>query len=93
MQGTEFSRMKWKCINFMEKLVQIQTDIIFLSKCKHMDIIPKGVKCYKKDSSWTPPNGQNNRLDFYIECFRRCARAEIVERQHHLPHNLSQGHP
>ncbi|CAM2119844.1 unnamed protein product [Caretta caretta] len=33
--------------------------------------------------------GRNNRLDFYIECFRRLARAEIVEKQHHLPHNLS----
>ncbi|EMP25310.1 Zinc finger MYM-type protein 1 [Chelonia mydas] len=44
MQGTEFSHMKWKSINFMKKLVQIQTDIIFLSKCKQMDIIPKGLK-------------------------------------------------
>ncbi|XP_048682969.1 uncharacterized protein LOC125625217 isoform X2 [Caretta caretta] len=43
----------------------------------------------KKDSRWTPPEGQNSRLDFYIECFRRRARAEIVEKQHHLPHNLS----
>ncbi|EMP25929.1 hypothetical protein UY3_16925 [Chelonia mydas] len=44
MQGTEFSRMEWKSINFMKKLVQIQTDIIFLFKCKQMDIIPKGLK-------------------------------------------------
>ncbi|EMP27600.1 hypothetical protein UY3_15288 [Chelonia mydas] len=44
MQGTEFSRMEWKSINFMKKLVQIQTDIIFLSKCKQMDITPKGLK-------------------------------------------------
>ncbi|CAM5130490.1 unnamed protein product [Natator depressus] len=43
----------------------------------------------KKDSRWTPPEGRNSRLDFYIECFRRRARAEIVEKQHHLPHNLS----
>ncbi|KAG6932668.1 hypothetical protein G0U57_020942, partial [Chelydra serpentina] len=28
-------------------------------------------------------------LDLYIECFRRCAQAEIVEKQHRLPHNLS----
>ncbi|EMP39395.1 hypothetical protein UY3_03397 [Chelonia mydas] len=44
MQGTEFNRMEWKSINFMKKLVQIQTGIIFLSKCKQMDIIPKGLK-------------------------------------------------
>ncbi|EMP24369.1 hypothetical protein UY3_18607 [Chelonia mydas] len=44
MQGTEFSLMEWKSINFMKKLLQIQTDIIFLSKCKQMDIIPKGLK-------------------------------------------------
>ncbi|EMP32681.1 hypothetical protein UY3_10171 [Chelonia mydas] len=44
MQGTEFSCMEWKSINFMKKLIQIQTDIIFLSKCKQMDIIPKGLK-------------------------------------------------
>ncbi|EMP39560.1 hypothetical protein UY3_03156 [Chelonia mydas] len=44
MQGTEFSRMEWKSINFMKKLIQIQTDIIFLSKCKQMDIVPKGLK-------------------------------------------------
>ncbi|CAM4587217.1 unnamed protein product [Caretta caretta] len=43
----------------------------------------------KRDSRWTPPEGRNSRLDFYIECFRRRARAEIVEKQHHLPHNLS----
>ncbi|EMP41287.1 Killer cell lectin-like receptor subfamily B member 1C [Chelonia mydas] len=36
--------MEWKSINFMKKLIQIQTDIIFLSKCKQMDIIPKGLK-------------------------------------------------
>nr|XP_048688123.1 uncharacterized protein LOC125627729 [Caretta caretta] len=44
---------------------------------------------YKKDSRWTPPEGRDSRLDFYIECFCRRARAEIVEKQHHLPHNLS----
>ncbi|EMP27932.1 hypothetical protein UY3_14973 [Chelonia mydas] len=44
MQGTAFSHMEWKSINFMKKLVQIQTDIIFLSKCKQMDIRPKGLK-------------------------------------------------
>ncbi|EMP25218.1 hypothetical protein UY3_17719 [Chelonia mydas] len=44
MQGTAFSRMEWKSINCMKKLVQIQTDIIFLSKCKQMDIVPKGLK-------------------------------------------------
>ncbi|XP_073216398.1 protein FAM3B isoform X1 [Lepidochelys kempii] len=43
----------------------------------------------KKDSGWTPPEGRNNRLDFCIECYHRHARAEIVEKQHHLPHNLS----
>ncbi|KAM7176581.1 uncharacterized protein RBU57_002185 [Macrochelys suwanniensis] len=43
----------------------------------------------KKDSAWTPPEGRNNKLDFYIDCFRRRARAEIVEKQNHLPHNLS----
>ncbi|CAM4539289.1 unnamed protein product [Lepidochelys kempii] len=43
----------------------------------------------KRDSRWTPPESRNSRLDFYIECFRRRARAEIVEKQHHLPHNLS----
>uniref|UniRef100_A0A8C3H6A6 Reverse transcriptase domain-containing protein n=1 Tax=Chrysemys picta bellii TaxID=8478 RepID=A0A8C3H6A6_CHRPI len=43
----------------------------------------------KKDSAWTPPDGRNNRLDFYIDCFRQRAKAEIVEKQHHLPHNLS----
>ncbi|CAM4659574.1 unnamed protein product [Lepidochelys olivacea] len=265
MQGTAFSRMEWKSINCMKKFVQIQTDIIFLSKCKQMDIVPKGLKvknplqstyhtdyadslCHtlskklrnhlinilyskqgkiknelskmdtliknqpstqtsswldftktrqaiynahfaslqkkkdtklskllhatrghsngslnppsnivnlsnytlspaeaavlsrglsfcpstptnmiqfcgdlesyfrrlrlkeyfqntseqhtnpqrspyqhyrKRDSRWTPPEGRNSRLDFYIECFRRRARAEIVEKQHHLPHNLS----
>ncbi|EMP40265.1 hypothetical protein UY3_02428 [Chelonia mydas] len=36
--------MEWKSIDFMKKLIQIQTDIIFLSKCKQMDIIPKGLK-------------------------------------------------
>ncbi|EMP31008.1 DnaJ like protein subfamily C member 22 [Chelonia mydas] len=36
--------MEWKSINCMKKLVQIQTDIIFLSKCKRMDIVPKGLK-------------------------------------------------
>ncbi|EMP25145.1 hypothetical protein UY3_17826, partial [Chelonia mydas] len=44
MQGTAFNRMEWKSINCMKKLVQIQTDIIFLSKCKQMDIVPKGLK-------------------------------------------------
>nr|XP_048685482.1 uncharacterized protein LOC125626461 isoform X2 [Caretta caretta] len=44
---------------------------------------------YKKDSRWTPPEGRNNRLDFYIECFHLRARAKIVEKQHHFPHNLS----
>ncbi|XP_065436165.1 kinesin-like protein KIF21B isoform X2 [Chrysemys picta bellii] len=44
MQGTAFSRMEWKSINLMKKLVQIQTNIIFLSKCKQMDLIPKGLK-------------------------------------------------
>ncbi|CAM5112749.1 unnamed protein product [Eretmochelys imbricata] len=44
MQGTAFSRMEWKSINCMKKLAQIQTDIIFLSKCKQMDIVPKGLK-------------------------------------------------
>ncbi|EMP36874.1 hypothetical protein UY3_05958 [Chelonia mydas] len=48
MQGTEFSCMEWKSINFMKKLIQIQTDIIFLSKCKQMDIIPKGLKIFAK---------------------------------------------
>ncbi|EMP26997.1 hypothetical protein UY3_15905 [Chelonia mydas] len=43
MQGTEFSRMKWKSINLMKKLMQTQADI-FLSKCKQMDIMPKGLK-------------------------------------------------
>ncbi|XP_074989102.1 carbonic anhydrase 12 isoform X3 [Caretta caretta] len=43
----------------------------------------------KEDSGWTPPEGRNNRLDFYIEWFRQRAQAEIVEKQHHLPHNLS----
>ncbi|CAM4539213.1 unnamed protein product [Lepidochelys kempii] len=265
MQGTAFSRMEWKSINCMNKLVQIQTDIIFLSKCKQMDIVPKGLKVKnplqstyhtdyadslcptlskklrnhlinilyskqgkiknelskmdtlikkqpstqtsswldftktrqaiysahfaslqkkkdtklskllhatrghsngslnppsnivnlsnytlspaeaavlsrglsfcpstptnmiqfggdlesyfrhlrlkeyfqntseqhtnpqrspyqhyrKRDSRWTPPESRNSRLDFHIECFRRRARAEIVEKQHHLPHNLS----
>ncbi|EMP24980.1 hypothetical protein UY3_17948 [Chelonia mydas] len=51
MQGTEFSRMEWKSINFMKKLIQIQTDIIFLSKCKQMDIIPKGLKLRKSERS------------------------------------------
>ncbi|EMP34448.1 hypothetical protein UY3_08400 [Chelonia mydas] len=36
--------MEWKSINFMKKLIQIKADIIFLSKCKQMDIIPKGLK-------------------------------------------------
>ncbi|EMP38698.1 LAG1 longevity assurance like protein 6 [Chelonia mydas] len=44
LRGTAFSRMEWKSINCMKKLVQIQTDIIFLSKCKQMDIVPKGLK-------------------------------------------------
>ncbi|EMP37052.1 hypothetical protein UY3_05756 [Chelonia mydas] len=44
MQGMAFSHMEWKSINFMKKLIQIQTDIIFLSKCKQMDIVPKGLK-------------------------------------------------
>ncbi|EMP41034.1 hypothetical protein UY3_01728 [Chelonia mydas] len=44
MQGTAFSSMEWKSINCMKKLVQMQTDIIFLSKCKQMDIVPKGLK-------------------------------------------------
>ncbi|EMP39914.1 hypothetical protein UY3_02865 [Chelonia mydas] len=48
MQGTAFSRMEWKSINCMKKLVQIQTDIIFLSKCKQMDIVPKGLKRIKQ---------------------------------------------
>ncbi|EMP27789.1 CD2-associated protein [Chelonia mydas] len=44
MQGTAFSRMEWKSINLMKQLAQVQTDIIFLSKCKRMDIIPNGLK-------------------------------------------------
>ncbi|EMP32763.1 hypothetical protein UY3_10103 [Chelonia mydas] len=46
MQGTAFSHMEWKSINCMKKLVQIQSDIIFLSKCKQMDIVPKGLKSF-----------------------------------------------
>ncbi|EMP28924.1 Serine/threonine-protein kinase Nek1 [Chelonia mydas] len=45
MKGAEFSCMEWKSINFMKKLIQIQTDI-FLSKCKQMDIVRKGLKEY-----------------------------------------------
>ncbi|CAM5148464.1 unnamed protein product [Eretmochelys imbricata] len=53
MQGTAFSRMEWKSINCMKKLVQIQTDIIFLSKCKQMDIVPKGLKQGGKSPGFT----------------------------------------
>ncbi|EMP41336.1 hypothetical protein UY3_01438 [Chelonia mydas] len=44
MQGTALSRVEWKSINLMKKLAQVQTDIIFLSKCKWMDIMPNGLK-------------------------------------------------
>uniref|UniRef100_A0A8C4VK70 Reverse transcriptase domain-containing protein n=1 Tax=Gopherus evgoodei TaxID=1825980 RepID=A0A8C4VK70_9SAUR len=43
----------------------------------------------KKNSTWSPPEGRNDSLDLYIECFCRRAQAEIMEKQHRLPHNLS----
>uniref|UniRef100_A0A452HSB8 Reverse transcriptase domain-containing protein n=1 Tax=Gopherus agassizii TaxID=38772 RepID=A0A452HSB8_9SAUR len=51
--------------------------------------VPSHQQHKKKNSTWTPPEGRNDSLDLYIECFRRRAQAEIVEQQHRLPHNLS----
>ncbi|XP_050781640.1 uncharacterized protein LOC127035616 [Gopherus flavomarginatus] len=51
--------------------------------------VPSHQQHKKKNSTWTPPEGRNDSLDLYIECFRRRAQAEIVEQKHRLPHNLS----
>ncbi|EMP42522.1 Titin [Chelonia mydas] len=73
MQGTAFSRMEWKSINCMKKLVQIQTDIIFLSKCKQMDIVPKGLKV----TPLTPVLSKCSYSEYHLH--KRCwCRAGLV---------------
>jgi len=37
--------------------------------------MPKG----SNNSTWIPPEGHNNNLDLYINCFRKRADAEIIK--------------
>ncbi|EMP40791.1 hypothetical protein UY3_01917 [Chelonia mydas] len=52
-------------INCMTKLVQIQTDIIFLSKCKQMDIVPKGLKTFLLNPGFVL---EMAHLDYHTHC-------------------------
>ncbi|CAM4539466.1 unnamed protein product [Lepidochelys kempii] len=43
----------------------------------------------KRIRDFPQENNLQEAVTGFLECFRRRARAEIVEKQHHLPHNLS----
>ncbi|XP_033121407.1 uncharacterized protein LOC117120505 [Anneissia japonica] len=43
MSSTTISRLKWDIINLRKKLAQVQSDIMFLTDCKKLNVVPKGL--------------------------------------------------
>uniref|UniRef100_K7G6Y6 Reverse transcriptase domain-containing protein n=1 Tax=Pelodiscus sinensis TaxID=13735 RepID=K7G6Y6_PELSI len=43
----------------------------------------------KNNSIWTPPDGRNYNLDFYIHSFRNNAQTDIIRKRQQATHNLS----
>ncbi|CAM4618796.1 unnamed protein product [Lepidochelys olivacea] len=51
--------------------------------------VPESPELEKRIRDFPRENNLQEAVTGFLECFRRRARAEIVEKQHHLPHNLS----